>query len=383
MRRADGVLNVLHAPAGMSVRLGGPASGPPIWAAATRAYGIHSKFVTTDYGGAPVVEAGCPRETCRAFGKIGYSPGFRLAVRRLLRETDVCHIHGVWLDPTLAAAVEARRQGVPYIVTPHGMLDRYYFSRPLRALRNYTYLWTVQRRSLARADAIHFLTESEQSQSAYRNPRAELILPNLIPTQPPATPRCAEARLLSLSVMIPRKHIECIIRAVPLIAAGGRTVRLKIAGRGIANYEAQLRALAKAVDPSGQQIEFLGPVDDATKARLLEWASVFCLLSDQETQSLALLEALARGLPAVVTAGARLTFGEETGFGRIIAAPRPEWAAAAVADLICSETGYRQACAAALRVVDERYSPAAIGQRWADLYRRLAAGRASRRASEV
>ena len=45
------------------------------------------------------------------------------ALRDLVRRSDVVHIHYVFLWPTTAAAFWCRRYGVPYVVTPHGLLD--------------------------------------------------------------------------------------------------------------------------------------------------------------------------------------------------------------------------------------------------------------------
>src|SRR5262245_27002705 len=56
-----------------------------------------------------------------SFRRLYYSP----AMSRALRGADdfhVVHLHSVFLWPTLAAARAARRAGVPYVVSPRGML---------------------------------------------------------------------------------------------------------------------------------------------------------------------------------------------------------------------------------------------------------------------
>src|SRR5262245_52633610 len=51
------------------------------------------------------------------------TPAASAALREHISNADVMQLHGVW-DPILwKAAAIARRLGVPYIITPHGMLD--------------------------------------------------------------------------------------------------------------------------------------------------------------------------------------------------------------------------------------------------------------------
>src|SRR5688572_12303617 len=45
------------------------------------------------------------------------------ALREALQTTDLLHIHGLWNRVVWAAAREARRAGVPYVLSPRGMLE--------------------------------------------------------------------------------------------------------------------------------------------------------------------------------------------------------------------------------------------------------------------
>src|SRR5260370_12458718 len=67
---------------------------------------------------------------------------------------DLIHLHSVFLLPTTAAARAAERAGVPYLVTPRGMLVGDLLRRRGR-LRKRLWIELVERRTLARAAALH------------------------------------------------------------------------------------------------------------------------------------------------------------------------------------------------------------------------------------
>lgn len=54
-------------------------------------------------------------------GMIGRSPGFLEELRAFA--PDICHTHGLWAYPGIAATRYGRDTGRPCIVSPHGMLD--------------------------------------------------------------------------------------------------------------------------------------------------------------------------------------------------------------------------------------------------------------------
>src|SRR5262249_36020810 len=53
----------------------------------------------------------------------------RRRIDTLIRDFEIVHIHGVWDLVERLAARAARRAGVPYVITPHGMLDPYSLSQ--------------------------------------------------------------------------------------------------------------------------------------------------------------------------------------------------------------------------------------------------------------
>jgi glycosyltransferase involved in cell wall biosynthesis len=99
--------------------------------------------------------------------------------------------------------------------------------------------------------------------------------------------------------VIPRKGLLYLVRALPAILAASPQARLVVIGRTTdADYESSVRAAADQLVVSGSIVwtGFRGDV-----SRLLRALDVFVLASLEETLPLAVLEAMAAGLPVVST----------------------------------------------------------------------------------
>jgi glycosyltransferase involved in cell wall biosynthesis len=89
------------------------------------------------------------------------APSLPAALRRRVREFDLVHVHMLWTFAGMVAARACRRQGVPYVISPHGALDP--FALRQRALEKKLFLLAGERHSLERAALLFFTTESERA----------------------------------------------------------------------------------------------------------------------------------------------------------------------------------------------------------------------------
>ena len=92
------------------------------------------------------------------------------------------------------------------------------------------------------------------------------------------------------------KRLDQLIRAIDLVSHGVPEVRLVLVGLG--PLEGELRSLAQSLG-LGDRVVFTGFREDAP--RVCSMFDVFALSSEHEGLSIALIEALALGKPAVVT----------------------------------------------------------------------------------
>ena len=97
----------------------------------------------------------------RLLRRIYYSADLAEALSSTVREFDLLHLHSAFLFPTWAGARSAVRAGVPYLLSPRGMLDKELIARRNAVVKR-TWIRFIERRNLARAAAIHVTSEEER-----------------------------------------------------------------------------------------------------------------------------------------------------------------------------------------------------------------------------
>lgn len=283
-------------------------------------------------------------------------------VRQRLAQSDVLHLHGVWVPAYRQLCAIARELGVPYVVTVHGMLDDWAMAQ--RALKKRLYLRLIGRNILDRAHAVICSGEQELRQAGrwFSNPRTFVLSPvmDLSPYRDPPGPDLARARfgangasiiedgvpiVLFLSRLHEKKGIELLIDAVALLRERSVPATLIIAGPGDAPY---IEGLRRRIDEAGLSgcAHLVGNISGDDKLSLYSLADVFALPTHQENFGLVLVESLACQTPVVLTRGVGIWREiEDAGCG--IAVPRePGPLASTIADLLAdpkrrSEMGAR------------------------------------------
>lgn len=107
-------------------------------------------------------------------------------------------------------------------------------------------------------------------------------------------------RLLFLSRLHEKKNVPLLLRALATAASPSRRIELTVAGDGDPGYRDQLAELAAELGLR-DVVSFAGHVDGIAKARAFADADCFVLPSAHENFGLAVAEAFAAGLPAIVT----------------------------------------------------------------------------------
>lgn len=208
---------------------------------------------------------------------------------RLMRESDLVHLHfplPLGVSVLMARALVRR----PLVVTVHGNADVYELPRAMEP---------VTRAVLTRADVVVSVSKDlgEYLRNEMRVPRVTVI-PNGVDVDDfhPSHVERPELRLFSISRLVPRKNIHVLIEAVERLAAEGERLSLTIAGTG--PEEERIRRMASE---SRGAVQFIGFIDEARKRSILSDTDVFVQLSIREGLSIATLEALASGVPCLVS----------------------------------------------------------------------------------
>jgi glycosyltransferase involved in cell wall biosynthesis len=223
---------------------------------------------------------------------------------------DILHLHGIWECIIRVGAIEARRQGKPYVVSPHGMLDPWSLSQ--RRWKKRVALAMGYRRMVNRAAFLHCLNQDETRLLAplHLTCRTRTI-PNGVFAQEfarlpsPGTFRRLHPELgevpyvIFLARLHYKKGLDYLARAFETLAKQIQDLHLVVAGPdggARSDFEA---AIARAGLVARTHV--LGPIYGPDKIAALVDATVFCLPSRQEGFSAAILEAMACGTPVVIT----------------------------------------------------------------------------------
>jgi glycosyltransferase involved in cell wall biosynthesis len=224
---------------------------------------------------------------------------------------DVLHIHSLHLFPQLAAARAAWRSRTPYIVSPHGALHPALRKRTRTRKRINDFLW--QRQMLDQASAIVYASEKELSLASDLGlAPPSIVVPNGLgrasfePTDDHAAFRDRHLDgfpgpvVLFLGRISVVKGIDILIRALPLIQGEIPDCRLVIAGPDDEALRPDLRRLADAKGV-GDRVVFTGMLDGRERRAAYGAASVFALPSQMESFGNVVLEAMAAGVPTVIS----------------------------------------------------------------------------------
>jgi glycosyltransferase involved in cell wall biosynthesis len=288
---------------------------------------------------------------------------------------DIIHLHSVFLWPTSAAAQLARKAGVPYVLSPRGMLVKDLIRRK-SSLSKRAWIALFERRNIRRAAAIHLTSEVEASELkalGFTHARLAIVangieMPIDIPDddfEPTVMPR---PYILFLGRVNWKKGLDRLIPAMKQVASAD----LLIAGNDEENYRPTLEALARQ-DGVVDRVRFLGPVDDRKKWALLASARILVLPSYSENFGNVVLEAMVAGCPVIVTPEVGIaTLVQEAGCG-VVAAGDPARLGLEIKRLLDDRDRSLDMGKAGRRTVQTRYSWKAIGDQMLDVYAEILA----------
>lgn len=319
--------------------------------------------------------------------------GIASAAGRLIREgaIDVVHCHELRTVENLRVAPVAQRLDVPLVVSPHGTL-------PLDTGRgSVKRLWDrlLGRRLLPRFDRVIALTADEAADaraiwaacSVPLAPERVSIVPNGVHLDdfaalPPGEPFRTRWTLgegpvvLFLGRLHERKGAQLLIPAFAQALDAAPEARLVIAGPDegmLAALRAQTRYLGVE-----SRVVFTGLLDGEDRLAALSAADLFALPAVGEGFSMAVLEALACGLPVVLTPGCHFPEAEQAGAGVVV--ERAVAPLAGTLRALLSDPGRRAAMGRAARALVERdYTWSQVVARLDDAYRAAIAAKVAGR----
>lgn len=226
-------------------------------------------------------------------------------LRAHVGEYDVLHIHGVFSWPLALGARAARAAGVPYVVSTHGHL--YPWSLSQKRWRKSVYLAVSARAQLRKASRIVATCdrEAEILRAFDKNLRITVAAPGLPDPairNPVArrTGRPAVMRLVFVNRIAPQKGLPVLLHALAILLNRNIPVELDLIGDGDQDYKGRMLALHDKL-ALGKAVHWHGFLTGPAKEEVLCRADLFVLPSNMENFSFATAEALAAGMPVVVS----------------------------------------------------------------------------------
>lgn len=237
--------------------------------------------------------------------KFGRSPEMRRALRDAAASADILHNHSLWMLPNIYPAAAVRGTRCRLVVSPRGTLSEYALGRS-KWLKRLVMAYG-QRRMLEEAACMHATAENEYEDIRRMDLRAPVaIIPNGVdvPTINEFQRDCAgeRRRLLFLSRIDPKKGIEFLLGAWRELEAVFPEWELRIVGPDQSDHASHMRRLLKEL--GCQRVSFPGAAHGEAKSQEYWNAHLFVLPTHSENFGMAVAEALAHGVPAIVTKGA-------------------------------------------------------------------------------
>ena len=293
-----------------------------------------------------------------------YAPSMGEHLNRIVPLVDLVHTQMPFIYPTYAAGKAALRHGKPLFYHQRGVLgpERLKF----RSLKKRLYIAAVECPLMRRATTLFALTEAEvrnyRALGVYTPcrvipngvdmverqqtiERSVLSFPNISPD---------DIVILYLARLHPLKGADKLIRAFLMIHKMFPRAKLVMAGpdefRIVEKYRKKILR-----EGAGNRILFPGMVTGEAKQAMLNRADLFCLPSDGEGFSMAVLEALVNSTAVLLSPGCHFPEVGKIGAGKIVR-PEPDLLSKALADFLCNPEKMKEMGEKGQAFVSEHYS---------------------------
>lgn len=346
---------------------------------------IHVEVVTLKDEFTDTDLAGWGGLTVRSHSFVGpsnYGLSFGLLADVVKSRADIVHVHGIWMFYCFAVLLRFLCVRTPYVLTPHGMMERWIRGRSTAVKSAVSTLY--QNAFLKRVAAFHVLTTKEIQDVEDMVPgRPTRVIPNYvaIPSPIDGSPGWWKPEWSGRDVYMFFGRLHAKKGCAELCAAWDELSadpvfrdRSLLVFCGWLDDMPDFIALVDEMAGRFGNVVYAGPQFGDDKPRSFQVATYFVLPSKSEGLPMSVLESWAAGVPVLMSRECNLPDGFETGAGLETGTTVPT-IRDALRRASALTQGERQAMAAAGRgLIARQYTAAAVRTDMVALYQAVLGG---------
>jgi glycosyltransferase involved in cell wall biosynthesis len=311
-------MRILHIIASISPEGGGPIEGIKQLAGANSHFHQNAEVLTLDDPSASYVKDFPLPVHAVGRGHLGYRYNSQLVpwLRQNHHRYDVAIINGLWQYHSFGSWQALHGSPLPYVVYTHGMLDPWFkHTYPLKHLKKTLYWPWGEYRVLRDAGAVLFTCEQERllARQSFPHYRANEVVVGYGTRAPHVESKAAREEFfagfphlrgkriaLFLSRIHQKKGCDLLVKAFASELARDPDWHLLLCGPDQVGLQAKLQKLAEELG-IGDRLTWAGMVQGNMKWGAIYASEIFVLPSHQENFGIVVAEALACGLPTLIS----------------------------------------------------------------------------------
>ena len=383
-------MKVLHIIPSVSPTLGGPTQVVLNLVKALREIGVDAEIVTTNDNESNLLDVPLNQRIEYEQVPVWFLPRFNPPVKQYIfspaitnwlwqniRNYDILDNHYLFSYSSTCAGAIARWQNVPYTVRTMGQLAPWALAQS--RLKKQVYSFLIERHNLNCAAAIHCTSVGEAEDVRNFGIKTPTITLPLGVNQPNNWPQAKQKIrqiygisqetpiVLFLSRLHYKKRPDLLLQALSKLVIQEYKFHLLLAGSGETDYLNYLKELVVNLGLT-EKVTLTGFVTGQNKDFILQGADIFVLPSFSENFGIAVAEALANGLPVIITPDIQIAPEIATAKAGLVVPGEEEPLANAIAQLLASPQQRQILGENGKNLVKQRYSWRTIANNLADVH---------------